>query len=152
MASNTTQQQQQQHFGQSRSHLPSNQIPFCPTSNRKRGYSRVPPRSWHALSRGCDRKRNDGATMTPWSRRRSLAWVFTCVNRLAASHMASGNGEGPFVASEPEEKKRKHYCEIPECCAFEPIAIETLGGIGDSSWTFLNDLARKIEAQTDEKK
>ena len=56
------------------------------------------------------------------------------------------------MASEAEERKRRRYCEIPECYAFEPVAVETLGGIGDSSWAFLKDLARRIEAQTDEKR
>ena len=60
-----------------------------------------------------DGRRPDGATMTPWLRGRSLAWDFTCVNRLATFHITSGNREGPIVASEAEETKRETLLRDP---------------------------------------
>ena len=88
-----------------------------------------------------DGRRPDGATMLPWSRGRSLlAWDFTCVHRLAASHLSKGRQEGSSVATAKEAIKRQHYNEIPFCYVLEPVAMETLGSIGDSSRDFLRTL------------
>ncbi len=97
-----------------------------------------------------DGRRPDGATIIPWSRGKSLAWDFTCVHRLAASHLGTGIHEGPGVANEAETRKRAHYSDIPACYVFEPVAVETLGGIGDSSHAFLKTLSKRIKEQTGE--
>ena len=94
-----------------------------------------------------DGRRPDGVTITPWSRGRALAWDFTCVHRLAVSNLRAASLEGPTVADEAEERKRNHYSDLPATYQFQPVAIETLGGIGASSWQFLKDLAKKIESQ-----
>ena len=93
----------------------------------------------------------DGVTVTPRSRGRALAWDFTCVHRLAASHMRSATLEGPVVANDAEEMKRYHYSDLPATCIFQPVALETLGGIGFSTWLFLKDLARRIQTQNHNK-
>ena len=99
-----------------------------------------------------DGRRPDGVTMLPWSRGRSLAWDLTCVHRLAASHLSKGRQEGSSVATAKEAIKRQHYNDIPSCYILEPLAIETLGGIGDSSWAFLRTFGQRIQEQTGEKR
>ena len=47
-----------------------------------------------------DGRRPDGVTMLTWSRGRSLAWDFTCVHRLAASHLSKGRQDGSCCYSQ----------------------------------------------------
>ena len=56
------------------------------------------------------------------------------------------------VATVKEAIKRQHYNDIPSCYIVEPVAIETLGGIVDSSWAFLRTLGQRIRKQTGEKR
>ena len=46
---------------------------------------------------------------------------------------------------------RNNYWDLPSTVTFEPIAIETLGGIGRTSIEFIKDLAGKIKDATGEK-
>ena len=80
-----------------------------------------------------DGRRPDGLTMLPWHRGRSLAWDFTCANRLAASHSSKASQPGSTVATMKETLKRSHYSDLPEHVVFEPVSFETLGGIGEST-------------------
>ena len=96
--------------------------------------------------------RPGGVTMLPWSRGRSLAWDFTCVHRLAVSHLSKGRQESSYVATAKEATKRQHYNDIPLCYILEAVAIETLGDIGDSSWAFLRTVDQRIQEQTSEKR
>ena len=95
-----------------------------------------------------DGRHPDGVTMLPWSRGRYLAWDFTCVQRLATSHLSKGRQESSSVATAKEAIKRQHCNDIPSCYTLEPVAIETLG---DSSSDFLRKLAKRILEQTGEK-
>ena len=54
-----------------------------------------------------DGKRPVGLTLFPWSRGKSLAWDFTCVNRLAASYSRNATAPGSVIAACAEEKKFK---------------------------------------------
>ena len=58
---------------------------------------------------------------------------------------------GSSAASEAEERKKNHYSDLPSTVTFEPIAIETLGGIGRTSIEFIKDFAGKIKDATGEK-
>ena len=84
-----------------------------------------------------DGRRPDGITLTIWHRGKPVAWDFTCVHCLAASHIRIATTEGPVVANEAEIKKRSHYNDLPDNCTFEHVAIETLGGISQTSIKFL---------------
>ena len=57
---------------------------------------------------------------------------------------------GSNAASQAEIRKKNHYSDLPTTVIFEPVAIESLGGIGRSSLTFLQNLARKIRDTTGE--
>ena len=98
-----------------------------------------------------DGRHPDGVTMLPWSKGHSLAWDFTCAHRLAASHLSKGGQEGSSVATAKEAIKRQHYNDFPSCYILEPLAVETLGGIGDSSCAFPRTHGQRIQEQTGEK-
>lgn len=95
-----------------------------------------------------DGRRPDGVTLVPWECGRSLAWDFTCVHRLAASYAIPASVPGSNVARDAEERKRAHYRDLPHNVHLEPIAIETLGGFGDSTVAFLRCLGARISSHT----
>ena len=97
-----------------------------------------------------DGRRPDGVTLTNWTRGRPLCWDVTCVSRLATSHRAEAKFEGSKVAEKAEIRKRNYYADLPPTVLFQPIAIETTGGIGEDSFSFLKDLGTKICEATGE--
>ena len=91
-----------------------------------------------------DGRRPDGASLVPWFRGKCIAWDFTCVHRLCASNISSATNAGPVIADAAENRKRNRYHDIEVTHIFEPVAYETLGGIGTTSWQFLKELSRRI--------
>jgi len=84
----------------------------------------------------------------PWSRGQSLAWDFTCPDTLAASHLniaVTGLGQ---VANHAEQLKIDKYAALLKEFQFFPIAIETLGPVGEEATRFLQELGRRIEEVT----
>ena len=76
---------------------------------------------------------------------------FTCISRLAYSNLHLGIIPGSSAASEAKSRKRNRYSDLHSTVSFQPIAIETLGGIGRTSIEFIKDLAVKIKDATGEK-
>ena len=110
--------------------------------------SRLEPKS---LSQQDDR-RPDGLSLVPWSKGKCLAWDFTCPDTLAPSHLnVSVSGPGA-VATEAEAKKFVKYAFLSHAFHFIPIAIETLGALGDEADNFVRDLGSRIEAVSGEKR
>ena len=58
---------------------------------------------------------------------------------------------GANAASEAQVRKRNDYSDLPSTVIFEPVAMETLGGAGRSTASFLKELARRITVLTGEK-
>ena len=86
----------------------------------------------------------------PWSRGQCLAWDFTCPDTLAASHLnkaVTGPGQ---VANAAEQLKADKYRALSTDYFFVPIAIETLGPVGDEATAFFQDLGRRVLAITGE--
>ena len=76
-----------------------------------------------------------------------LVWDATGPDTFApsyASHAAIGAGE---VAAQAEARKSK-YAGLPVTHSFVPVAIETLGAIGQRSLVFLRELGRRVRRQT----
>ena len=76
----------------------------------------------------------NGLTLLPYSRGKALVWDFTCVHRLAASYTGLSNHAGATVAELAESKKLRTYQELEQNYIVQPIAIESLGGIGPDSF------------------
>jgi hypothetical protein len=97
-------------------------------------------------------KRPDGMSLSPWKNGRCLAWDFTCPDTLAPSHLNTAiNGPG-VVACEAEEKKRAKYASLSPTFCFVPVAVETLGALGDGADELMHDLGRRISEVTGERR
>ena len=67
---------------------------------------------------------------------------------MASSYAVPASVSGSNVARDAEERKRAHYSDLPENVCLEPVAVETLGGFGDSAAVFLRHLGARISEQT----
>ena len=99
-----------------------------------------------------DGKRPDGLTLFPWARGKSLVWDFTCVHRLAASYSRHATAPGAVIAAQAEEKKVSKYSELARQYVVQPVAVETLGGLGPSTQSFLAELGRRIASVSGNKR
>jgi hypothetical protein len=99
-----------------------------------------------------DGKRPDGLSLSPWRNGRCLVWDFTCPDTLAPSHWnAAVTGPG-VVAGEAEVRKKTKYSQLSVMYCFVPIAVETLGALGDDASDFLHQLGRRIANVTGERR
>jgi len=99
------------------------------------------------LSR-CDGKRPDGSSLLAWKGGKPLVWDFTCVHRLAASYDHKAKQDGSSIATAAEIKKSKKYEDLAPQCVFQPVAVETLGGLGEETLSFLREVGQRITACT----
>ena len=103
------------------------------------------------LSRS-DGKRPDGATLLAWKGGKPLVWDFTCVHRLAARYSDKARQEGATIATAAEGRKRDKYRELSPHCVFQPVAVETLGGLGHDTLDFLRELGSRIGSVNGDKR
>ena len=75
-------------------------------------------------------------------------WDFTCVHRLAASYSDKAKQDGASVAAAAEAKKCQKYEDLAPQCVFQPVAVETLGGLGDETLAFIREVGRRISEVT----
>jgi hypothetical protein len=99
-----------------------------------------------------DGKRPDGLSLSPWKNGRCLVWDFTCPDTLAQSHLKVAVTGPGVVASEAEDKKKAKYSNLSATYCFVPIAVETLGSIGDDASNFFHQLGRRIAHVTGERR
>jgi hypothetical protein len=99
-----------------------------------------------------DNKRPDGLSLTPWSKGRCLVWDFTCPDTLAPSHLDTAVSGPGVLATEAEGRKCMKYTSLSATYCFVPIAVETLGALGDDATDFLHQLGRRIAAVTGERR
>jgi hypothetical protein len=97
-----------------------------------------------------DGKRPDGLTVLPWSNGRCLVWDFTCPDTLAASHLNHAVVSPGAVANDAECRKTAKYQSLSALYRFQPIAVETLGAVGQEAAEFFRDLGRRITTVTAE--
>ena len=90
----------------------------------------------------------DGISSSPWSQGKPLAWDVTCAHPLAQSWLPVAERGASAVATAVESKKRSKYATLQRNFHFEPISMETLGGMGDSTARFVKILGEKIAART----
>ena len=95
-------------------------------------------------------KRPDGMTNVLWSHGRHLVWDLTCPDTLAPSHLRTTSAEAGSAAKEAEERKIRKYTSIATYHTFIPIAIETLGPMGQQAKMFLLELGQRLKQQTGE--
>ena len=108
--------------------------------------SRLEPTS---LSRS-DGKRPDGISLMPWKQGRCLVWDVTCCDTLAISHLNCAVTGPGVVTTDAECRKQLKYEAISRTHCFIPVAVETIGALGEEATGFLKDLGRRIAATTKE--
>ena len=84
----------------------------------------------------------------PYSRGKALVWDFTCVHRLAASYTGLSNHVAATVAEQAEFRKLRTYQKLEQNYTVQPIAIESLRGIGPDSYKFLKDPGSLVSGNT----
>jgi hypothetical protein len=102
-----------------------------------------------SLSRD-DGKRPDGLTILPWANGRCLIWDFTCPDTLAVSHLNRAVIAPGAVANDAEQRKTAKYMALSATYKFVPVAVETLGAMGDEASQFFREVGRRIAAETGE--
>jgi len=97
-----------------------------------------------------DGKRPDGLTVLPWANGRCMVWDFTCPDTLAVSHLNRAVISPGAVANEAESRKSTKYRSLSALYSFMPVAVETLGALGEEAFAFFRDLGHRIAAVTSE--
>ena len=54
------------------------------------------------------------------------------------------------MANDAEDRKSSKYRSLAACYSFKPVAVETLGALGEEASAFFQDLGRRITAVTAE--
>ena len=90
--------------------------------------------------------------MMPWKQGRCLVWDVTCPDTLAPSHINHAVMGPGAVASIAELNKRTKYEDISRTFHFIPVAVETLGALGEDAGAFLKDLGARIKSVTQERR
>ena len=98
-----------------------------------------------------DNKRPDGLTIAPWASGRCLVWDFTCPDTLAVSHLNRAVLGAGTVACDAESRQKSKYASLSATTYnFIPIAVETIGALGDEASAFFKDLCKRIERVSSE--
>jgi len=97
-----------------------------------------------------DGKRPDGLTVLPWANGRCMVWDFTCPDSLAASHLNRAVVGPGSVANDAESRKSAKYQTLSPLYCFTPVAVETLGALGDEASIFFRDIGQRIATVTGE--
>ena len=88
--------------------------------------------------------------MLPWANGRCMVWDFTCPDTLAASHLNHAVIGPGAVANHAESRKTVKYNALSPLYRFVPVAVETLGALGDEAIALLRDIGQRIAAVTGE--
>ena len=96
--------------------------------------------------------RPDGISIPSWDRGKPLAWDVTCAHPLAASWSSTSLRRSSAVATTVEESKTKKYKDLETDFSFQPVSMETFGGMGQSTARFIEKLGDRIAAVTGEKR
>jgi len=97
-----------------------------------------------------DGKRPGGLTLVPWQCGKSMCWHVTVICPLAESYVNVAAIDAGAAAEVAASRKQAKYADIDSRYVFEPIAVETLGVFNSSARLLLNDLGKRISANSGE--
>ena len=86
----------------------------------------------------------DGISIIPWTSGKPLVWDVTCAHPLAQSWTGTSRRGESAVATTVEAKKRNKYKDFENNFHFEPVSMETLGGMGETTALFIKRLGKRI--------
>jgi len=95
-----------------------------------------------------DGKRPVGLTVLPWANGRSMIWKFTCPDTMATSHL---NRSALFAGAAANDAKRRtvvKYRLLSALMNFVPVAVESLGALGEEASDFFRNLGHQITSLT----
>lgn len=95
-----------------------------------------------------DGKRPDGMSLIPWKYGKPVVWDFTCVDTVAASHLAESSKSAGSAAVSGEKLKQKKYQNLGNNYLFHPVAVETFGVYGPESLLFVHEIGRRLSQAT----
>ena len=99
-----------------------------------------------------DGKRPDGASIVPWKSGKLLVWDATCADTFAPSYRSFAAHAVGEVTARSEALKQIKYSELSHTHEFVPVAIETSGVFGESTYRFVKELGRRLRQHTGEVK
>ena len=99
-----------------------------------------------SLNRGA----RTGVTLFPFSGGRSLLWDVTCSNNFGTTHVMNCAVKPVAVAQAAEQRKRHRYAVFSTRYRFEPLAVEMTGVLGPVFRKILQELGRRITAETED--
>ena len=88
--------------------------------------------------------RPDGISLVPWENGKFLAWDVTVADTVAPSYLTSSTPQPGHAASILEARKRLKYKDMLPQYTFQPIGLETLGGVGPSARQLLSKVAKRM--------
>ena len=80
----------------------------------------------------------------PYIRGKPLVWDFTSSHRLAETYATVATQEDTQLAELAEARKYRTYEELSRNYIVQPVAIETLGGIGPDPLSCVFELDKRI--------
>ena len=81
-----------------------------------------------------------------------MMWDFTSPDTIAPSHLNRAVSSPGAVANDSESRKISKYRSLAAMYSFIPVAVETMGVLGDEATAFFRELGRRIAAVTNEPK
>ena len=95
-----------------------------------------------------DGKRPDGLTQIPWHAGKCMTWDVTVTDTLAESYLPATSSSGGSAAEGAANRKELKYQALARTHTFIPLAFETFGPINSKGVLFLNQLGRRLTANT----
>ena len=95
-----------------------------------------------------DGKRLDGLTQIPWQAGKCMTWDVTVTDTLAESYLPATSSSGGSAAEGAANRKELKYQALARTHTFIPLAFETFGPINSKGVLFLNQLGRRLTANT----
>jgi len=95
-------------------------------------------------------KRPDGLMLVLWQSGKSMCWNFTVICPLAESYVNGAAIEAGAATEVAASRKEAKYADIDSRYVFELIAVETLGVFNSSARLLLNELGKRISANSGE--
>ena len=74
-------------------------------------------------------------------------WDTTYFHRRASTYFSLAAQSGSTVAALAEKRKWDKYRDLAESYVVQPLAFETLGGVGPATWKFIRELGSHITSQ-----
>jgi len=95
-------------------------------------------------------KRQDGTTLIPWSRGKSVAWDVTVPDTYTESHIGDTATEAGAAANQAAANKIAKYDELASTHIFYPVAIETGGTWNHWAVELVQEIGRRATLITGE--